>query len=126
VVKGFVAFSRVVGWLLTLVSLAMLATWLSGIGPLRALVQAQAGTSAGAAFAFLLAGCALLLGERAPRASVVMSLLLPVLGGIRLMEFILGQDVGIRRWLDRLLPEWAGRPSGRMTEVSAVSPVSAA
>ncbi|MDI1253731.1 GGDEF domain-containing protein [Thermomonas sp.] len=121
VVKGFVTFSQVVGWALVLVSLAILATWISGVGPLLGLVQAHAGTHAGAAFAFMLAGCALLLGQRAPRASVALSLLLMVLGGTGLLEFAIGQDVVIWGWLDALLPDWLGRPIGRMTDIAAVS-----
>ena len=121
VANGFVAFSRVVGWLLVLVSLAMLVTWISGMGPLRALVQARAGTSTGASVAFLLGGCALLLGTRAPRTSVALSLLLMVLGAIGLLEFAISQDSMIWPWLERSLPNWPGRPSGRMTELSALS-----
>ena len=121
VANGFVAFSRVVGWLLVLVSLAMLVTWISGMGPLRDLVQARAGTSAGASVAFLLGGCALLLGKRAPRTSVALSLVLAVLGAIGLLEVAISQDSMIWRWLEGALPNWPGRPSGRMTELSALS-----
>ncbi len=120
-VKGFVAFSRVVGWVLVAVSLAILVTWISGTGPLRELVQAQAGTHAGAAFAFLLAGCALLLSKHVPRASVALSLALMLLGGIGLLEFATGQDAVVWRWLDGLLPDWPGRPVGSMTEFAALA-----
>ena len=121
VVNSFVVFSRVVGLVLVLVSLAMLATWISGLGPLHALVRAQAGTSAGASLAFLVSGCALLLGRRAPRVSALLSLVLVVLGGTGLLEFATSQDIFIWRWFDGLLPDWSGRPSGRMTEISALS-----
>lgn len=121
VVTGFVAFSQIVGWALVLVSLALLATWISGVGPLAGLVQAHAGTHAVAAFAFLLACSALLLGQRTPRASIALSLLLMSLGIIGLVEYATGKDVVFWGWLDSLLPEWPGRPIGRMTNIAALS-----
>ncbi|MGV8923600.1 MAG: diguanylate cyclase domain-containing protein [Thermomonas sp.] len=119
--KGFVAFSRGVGWTLVVVSLAMLATWVSAKGPLLALVQAQAGSHAQASLALLLAGSALLSGKSAPRTSITLSLVLALIGGIGLLEFVWGRDVISWHWLDGLLPDWPGRPTGRMVPPAALS-----
>lgn len=121
VVDGFISCSRIVCKALILVSLATLATWITGVGPLLELLHSHAGTHAGAAFAFVLAGCALLFVRIAPRASIALSLALMVLGMIALLEFITGRDVLMWQWLDGVLPDFPERPSGRMTELAAIS-----
>lgn len=120
VVRGFIACSRCFGWALVVTSLAVLATWVSGEGPLRALVQGRAGTHAGAASGLLLAAAALLVGRRAPRASIALSVVMMALGSLGLLEIAIGQDLVDWRWLDGYLPAWPGRPPGRMSEFAAL------
>lgn len=121
VVKRYMVFSRIVAWVLVLVSLATLATWSSGIVPLLGLVLSHAGMRAGAACAFLLSGCALLLGKRAPRTSIALSLTVMLFGATAMLEFVVDQDALIWRWLNEWLPAWSERPAGRMTELAALS-----
>lgn len=121
VAKGFIACARAFGWVLVAVSLSLLATWISGAGPLRTLVTSHAGTHAGAAFGFLLSGAALVAARGAPRTSIALSMGLMLLGSIGLLEFFIDQDFMIWRWIDECLPVWQDRPRGRMTELAALS-----
>lgn len=120
-VRGFIVFSQAAGWVLLLTALAVLFTWLSGMGPLRALLRSEECMRAGAALGCLLAGGALLLGRRMPRASLVLSLLLVLLGGVELYRQALGLDGIGASWLRDWLPEWTDRPDGRITGLAALS-----
>lgn len=121
VVRGFVAFSQAVGWLLVLASLLVLLTWGSGAGPLCEMVHSADCMRAGTAVGALLAGMALLAGNTRPRASFALSLLLSLLGGAELLQYVLGREWTDWPWLESALPGWAGRPSGRTTELAALA-----
>lgn len=121
VAQRFIIFSQVVGWLVLASSLATLATWLTGMGPLRTLVQADAGMRAGAAAVGLLASAALLLGNTAPRSSRVLSLLIVLHSGLSLLTYMTGGDYVDWRGLGSWLPAWPDRPSGRMTELTGLA-----
>jgi diguanylate cyclase (GGDEF)-like protein len=121
VVRSFIVFSQSVGWLLVLVSLAMLFSWGSGVEPLRGVLRQDDCMRAGAAVGFLLASAALLLGRTRPRAGFLLSLLLALFGAVELLQYALGMDGPGWRWLEGRLPEWAGRPSGRTTELAALA-----
>ncbi|QNN46289.1 GGDEF domain-containing protein [Thermomonas brevis] len=121
VVRSFIVFSQAVGWLLVLVSLAMLLAWGSGVEPLRGVLRQDDCMRAGAAVGFLLAGAALLLGRTRPRAGFLLSLLLALFGAVELLQYALGMDGPGWRWLEGRLPEWADRPSGRTTELAALA-----
>lgn len=121
VVRSFIVFSQAVGWLLVLVSLAMLFSWGSGVEPLRGVLRQDDCMRAGAAVGFLLASAALLLGRTRPRAGFLLSLLLALFGAVELLQYALGMDGPGWRWLEGRLPEWAGRPSGRTTELAALA-----
>lgn len=119
--NGLIAFARVVGWGLVVVAAALLATWLSDAGPLRALINSSISTHACSAVNFLLAGAALLLARDSPRASIACSLLVAVLGGLALAESLGGLQAFAWGSLDAWLPAWPGRPLARMTQLAALS-----
>lgn len=121
VTRRFVVFSQVVGWLVLVLSLATLATWLSGKGPLRGLVQADTGMRAGTAVVGLLAAAALLLGNTAPRSSRALSVSVVLLCGLALLAYT--TDAAYLDWhrLESWLPLWPQRPPGRMAELSALA-----
>ncbi|MBS0570047.1 MAG: GGDEF domain-containing protein [Proteobacteria bacterium] len=119
VARGFIAFSRIVGWTLAAIALALLAAWIGSFGSLRALLQSDFAMHAGAAVACLLACAALVLGKRAARASLAISLLLAAYGAAELSCRVFAPDLGIRNGLDALLPAWPGRPPARMTGLAA-------
>lgn len=120
-VRGFVVFSRVVGWLLVLVSLAMLLAWVSGAEPLQMLALPDTSMRAGAALAGVLAGGALLLSRRWPRISFLLSLLVTLFAGCELLEFASGVRALCLPELGGLLPHWPNRPPGKMLELAAVA-----
>lgn len=121
VVRGFVIFSRIVGWLLVVVSLAVLLAWVSGVEILQHLVVPDTSMRADAALAGVLAGSALLLSRSWPRSSVLLSLLLTLFTGCELLEFALGAKVICLPDLSGLLPHWPNRPPGKMLELAAVA-----
>lgn len=81
VVRGFVVFSRVAGWIALAIGILVLALWVAGVGPMDLFAHVQAGMHAASALACVFAGSALLLAGRFPAASVAMSLLVALLGG---------------------------------------------
>ncbi len=121
VARKFVIFSRVVGWAVMVTSLAILLTWISGVGPLKTLVQTDIGMRACAAALGIPAGAALLLATKAPRTSFVLSLLVAVLSGMTLLVSTehCGQ-MGFA-WLGSWFPSWSNRAPGAMTDLTAVS-----
>lgn len=121
VVRGFVVFSRIVGWLLVLESLAVLLAWVSGAELLQFLVVPGTSMRAGAALAGVLAGSALLLSHRWPRISFLLSLLLTLFAGCELLGFASGARVVCLPDLGGLLPHWPNRPSGEMLELATVA-----
>lgn len=123
VVRRFVIFSRVVGWLVLVSSLAMLMTWISGVGPLRPLVQTDVGMRACTAVLGVFAGSALLLSTGAPRASLVLSLLIAALGAFATLSPLTGCDAMSFHWLDAQLPAWPNRAPGRVSDLTGFSMV---
>lgn len=116
VVRGFVAFSRVVGLLLVLSALAVFL-WASvaGTDSGDALPRVDAKPRLNSALACLLAGSALLLRHLAPRFSAGLSLAVATLAGLELLGHVLGAA--------GYLPggDWLGMdPARRMTELSAL------
>lgn len=120
VVRGFIVFSRVVGWLLTAVSLIVLLAWVSAAQPLQVFALPATSMRAGAALAALLAGGALLLSRGWPRTSFLLSLLLTLFAGCELLEFASGARVICLPDLGGLLPHWPNRPPGKKLELAAV------
>ncbi|WP_395648511.1 hypothetical protein [Thermomonas sp.] len=93
VVRGFIVYSRIVGWLLVAVSLIVLLAWVSAVAPLQMFALPATSMRAGAALAGVLAGGALLLSHRWPWSSFLLSLLLTLLAGCELLEFASGAKV---------------------------------
>lgn len=121
VARTFVSFSRVVGGVVMVASLAILFTWITGMGPLRTLVQTDIGMRACAAVLGFFAGAALILSTNSPRSSFVLSLVVTLLSGMTLLVSTetCGQ-MGFA-WLGAWFPIWPGRAPGAMTELTAVS-----
>ncbi len=120
-VRGFIAFSRVVGWLSVLVSLAVLLAWSSGMPLLRGALRSEDVMHAGAAAGCLLAGAALLLASRRPCVGFVLSLLLALFGAAELLHHALAGWAPGWSWLEQRLPEWGDRPSGLTTGLASLS-----
>jgi diguanylate cyclase (GGDEF)-like protein len=117
VVRGFVAFSRVVGVLLVLSAVAVfLRAAVAGTDAGEAFLRVDATPRLNSALACLLAGSALLVRHLAPRVSAGLSLAVAVLGGLELLGHVLGAA--------GYLPGsggWLGMDSARrMTELSAL------
>ena len=93
VVRGFIVYSRIVGWLLVAVSLIVLLAWVSAVAPLQMFALPATSMRAGAALAGVLAGGALLLSHRWPWSSFLLSLLLTLFAGCELLEFASGARV---------------------------------
>jgi len=121
VVRGFIVYSRIVGWLLVAVSLIVLLAWVSAVAPLQMFALPATSMRAGAALAGVLAGGALLLSHRWPWSSFLLSLLLTLLAGCELLEFASGAKVICLPDLGGLLPHWPNRPPGKMLELTAVA-----
>ncbi len=121
VVRAFVAFARIAGWIVVLLALAVLLTWVVGAGPLRGILQSEIGSRAGAALVALLAALALLLGQRMPRISVGLSLLVALSGGIELFDYVYDFLLPAGDWTATLLPDWPDRPQAHMTAVAALA-----
>lgn len=117
VVRGFVAFSRVVGALLVACALAIfLATAVLGTDAREALPWTDATPRLNSALAFLLAGCALLLCRVAPKLSVGLSLAVAALAGIEVVGHVLQttEYAPDARWLGM-------DASRRMNELAALA-----
>ena len=120
VVRGFIAFSRVIGKLVLLASLAVLVGWGSNLQGLQPVLDSSLIMRAGAAVAGLIAAAAMLLAPRAPRTSIVLSLLLAVFGGAELVGYVSGWNGLGAHGLDRWLLVATGRPFNHMTPVAAL------
>ena len=120
VARRFVACARAIGWLVVLASLAVLVGWLSAAAALRALVQPAASVHADAAAVALLAGAALVLGARAPRVSLALSLLVLLAGALELAAYAFALPRSDPQWPAALLAPWPQRPPARMTELAAL------
>lgn len=117
VVRGFVAFSRVVGALLVACALAIfLATAVLGTDAREALPWTDATPRLNSALAFLLAGCALLLCRVAPKLSVGLSFAVAALAGIEVVGHVLQatEYAPDARWLGM-------DASRRMNELAALA-----
>ncbi len=115
-VRGFVAFSRVVGVLLVLSALVVLL-WFAVVGTDAgdAFPRMDATPRLNSALVCFLAGIALLLCRRAPRLSAGVSFAVAVLAGLELLGHVL-KAAGYLSGDD-----WLGMaPARRMTELSAL------
>ena len=117
VVRGFIAFSRVVGVLLVLSAVAVfLWAVVAGTDAGGEIPQADAKPRLNSAFACLLAGGALLLRHVVPRFSVGLSLAVAALGGMELLGHVLGATGHLHE------AGWLGMEAAhRMTELAALA-----
>lgn len=121
VVRGFVVFSRVAGWVALVIGILVLALWVAGVGPIDLFAHVQAGMHAASALACVFAGSALLLAGRFPAASMAMSLMVALLGGHELWLHATEPTHAQSHWLDVSFPDYAGRPSAHMTGLATLS-----
>lgn len=120
VVRAFVMFSRVAGWLVLALGLLTLLAWLTGVDVLRLLAGATAGMRFGAACAAVLAAGALLLAPRARSLSLALSVLLLAYAGFESIHYLGGGHEPFVRWLERWLAVEAQGTPLHMTEVATV------
>jgi hypothetical protein len=109
-----------------LVGVLVLVGWFFDIPTLKSIIPGLATMKANTALSFILAGIALWIARHHPftqgarRGAQVCALLVAVIGGLTLLEYLVGGDLGIDQLLfPDLLPDSVMAPPGRMALTTA-------
>ena len=126
VVRRFRQFAVLVAVVAAVAASLVLVGWAMDIGSLRAMLPGHIDMKANTALAMLLMGLALLACQwrvgAQRRLATVLALVAGLLGVVTLVQYTWGVDLGIdTMWFDDPGSRAAGRPPGRMSQVSAIA-----
>ncbi len=126
VIHRFRQFALAVAAVSMAVASLVLLGWALDVGALKAMLPGHIDMKANTALAMLLMGLALLAcqwqAQARRRLAGMLSLVAGLLGAVTLVQYTWGVDLGIdTMWFDDPASREAGRPPGRMSQVSAIA-----